>query len=129
MALCFTGIRRAICWQAISILLALLIGFLLVQVLDPVREHAASLGRHPFECRLGNGCRHRADIHRLSSSGCPGCATPTAIFGTDIALVVVLAWQWFRARTGRAERFQFRGAGIADFAGLGCLRWRSEWFS
>ena len=120
--------RRARCWQAISILLALLIGFLLVQVLDPARRYAASLGRDLFECRLraGIGIGLTSIVFLLLDVS--GAATPAAIFGIDIALAGGLAWQWFRTRTGRPARSNPDPNECRAFAGLGCSGCRSGSF-
>lgn len=86
--------------EAISILLAILIGFLLVQVLDPVRNMQPRWAATLFDAALGTGVGIGLTSIVFLLLDVSGAATPAVIFATDIALVAVLAWQWFRARTG-----------------------------
>src|SRR3984885_12983220 len=91
--------------DAISILLALLIGFLLVQVFDPVRNMQPRWASILFGAALGTGVgMGTASIVFLLLDG-SGVATPAAIFGTDIATIGVLGWRWFRTRKSGRPRY------------------------
>jgi len=90
--------------QATSILLALLIGFLLVQAFDPVRNMQPRWAAILFVPALGTGIGVGLTSVVFLLLDVAGLATPPAIFGTDIALVVGLAWQYFRSRSSRSAR-------------------------
>lgn len=83
---------------ALSILLALLIGFLLVRVLDPLRNVRVRWAATLFRAALGTGVGIGLTSVVFLILDVLGFATPAAIFGTDVALIAVLAWQWFRTR-------------------------------
>lgn len=82
----------------LSILLAWLLGFLLVQVLDPVRNMQPRWAAVVFDAALGAGIGMGLTSTIFLLMDVSGVATPAAIFGSDIILVAVLAWQWFRMR-------------------------------
>lgn len=85
--------------QAISILLAVLIGFLLVRVFDPARNMQPRWAAVLFHAALGAGIGiGLTSIVFLLLEVC-GAATPAAIFGIDILLVAVLAWYGLRTRS------------------------------
>jgi hypothetical protein len=86
--------------DAISILLALLIGFLLVQVFDPVRNMEPRWAATLFSAAVGTGVGIGLTSVIFLVLDVSGVATPAAIFGIDIAMIGVLGWQWFRTRTG-----------------------------
>jgi hypothetical protein len=90
--------------EAISILLALVIGFLLVQVLDPVPDMQPRWAAIVFDAALGAciGIGLTSIIFLLLDV--IGAATPATIFGIDIVLVAGLAWQRFRSRTDKQTR-------------------------
>ncbi len=82
----------------ISVLLALLIGFLLIQVLDPVRNMQPRWAAVVFDAALGAGIGIGLTSTIFLLLDVSGIATPAAIFGIDIVLLAVLAWQWLRMR-------------------------------
>ena len=86
----------------ISILLALLIGFLLVQALDPVRTMQPRWAAVLFDAALGAGIGMGLTSIIFLLLDVTGAATPAAIFGIDIALVGGLGWQYMRSRAGKA---------------------------
>src|SRR5580704_6084206 len=88
--------------EAISILLALLIGFLLVQAFDPVRNMQPRWAALLFNAALGAGVGMGVTSIIFLLLDVTGAASPGAIFGIDIALVGGLAWQCFRLRSGSA---------------------------
>jgi hypothetical protein len=90
--------------EVISILLALLVGFLLVQALDPVRNMQPHWAAIVFDAALGAGIGIGLTSIIFLLLDISGTATPTAIFGIDIALVALLVWHWFRTRPGNHER-------------------------
>jgi len=94
----------------ISIALALLIGFLLVRAFDPVRNLKPSWAAILFDAALGAcvGIGLTSIIFLLLDGA--GAASRTAIFGIDIALVAVLAWQWRGTRFGHEPRYASDGA-------------------
>jgi hypothetical protein len=102
--------------ETLSILLALLIGFLLVRAFDPVGSMQPRWAAILFDAALGAGVGMGFTSIVFLLLDVTGAATPGAIFGIDIALVGVLAWQWFRTRgahpapsisTGTASRFRW----------------------
>jgi hypothetical protein len=90
--------------DAISILLALLIGFLLVQAFDPVRNMQPRWAAILFAAALGTGVGIGLTSIVFLILDVSGFATPAAIFGIDIAIIAVLGWQWFRTRMGDHAR-------------------------
>jgi hypothetical protein len=90
--------------QAISILLAMLAGFLLVQAFDPVRDMRPRWAAILFDAALGTGVGIGLASIIFLLLDVAGLASPAAIFGIDIALVGVLGWQWYRTRAGGATR-------------------------
>jgi hypothetical protein len=84
----------------ISILLAWLIGFLLIQVFDPVRDMHPRWAAVGFDAALGAGIGIGLTSTIFLLLDVSGIATPAAIFGIDIILVAVLAWRWLRVRSG-----------------------------
>jgi hypothetical protein len=90
--------------EAISILLAWLIGFLLVQALDPVRNMQPRWAAVLFQAALGAGIGMGVTSVIFLLLEVTGAASPAAIFGIDIALVGGLAWQCYRSRTANATR-------------------------
>src|ERR1700677_4426079 len=85
--------------QAISILLAWLIGFLLVQALDPVRNMQPRWAAVLFHAALGAGIGMGVTSVIFLLLDVSGAASPAAIFGIDIAVVGRLAWPCFRSRS------------------------------
>jgi hypothetical protein len=90
--------------ESISILLALLIGFLLVQAFDPVRNMQPRWAAVVFDAALGAGIGMGATSVIFLLLDVTGVASPAAIFGVDIVLIAVLAWQWIRTRSGNSAR-------------------------
>jgi hypothetical protein len=90
--------------ETISILLAVLIGFLLVRVFDPVRDMQPRWAAVLFDAALGAGIGIGLTSVIFLLLEVSGTATPAAIFGIDILLVAVLAWQWFRTRSNDSLR-------------------------
>jgi len=88
----------------ISILLAWLIGFLLIQILNPVRNMQPRWAAAVFVAALGAGIGIGITSTIFLLLDVAGVATPAAIFGIDIILVAALAWQWFRIRSGASEQ-------------------------
>jgi hypothetical protein len=86
--------------DAISILLALLIGFLLVQILDPVRRMQPRWAAALFDAALGTGVGMALTSIVFLLLDVAGVATRAVIFGIDIVSLAVLAWLWFRMRAG-----------------------------
>ena len=84
--------------DAISILLALLIGFLLVQVFDPVRNMQPRWAAILFGAALGAGVGMGFTSIVFLVLDLSSIASPAAIFGIDIAFAGVLGWRWFRTR-------------------------------
>src|SRR5580698_757670 len=89
--------------EIISILLALLIGFLVVQILDPVRNMRPRWAATLFDAALGTGVGMGLTSILFLLLDVSGVASPAAIFGVDVALVGVLAWQWQRTRASDVE--------------------------
>jgi hypothetical protein len=84
--------------EAISVLLAVLIGFLLVRTLDPVRNMQPRWAAILFRAALGAGVGIGFTSIVFLLLDVTGVASPGAIFGIDIALIAGLAWQCFRSR-------------------------------
>src|ERR1700733_12034153 len=91
--------------EVISILLALLIGFLLVQAFDPSRDMQPRWAATLLNAALGAGIGIGLTSIVFLFLDVAGLATPPAIFSIDIALAAGLAWQCFRSRTFSAEGF------------------------
>jgi hypothetical protein len=89
---------------AISILLALLIGFLLMKALDPAGNMQPRWAATLFDCALGTGVGIGLTSIVFLLLDVAGVATPASIFGIDILLAAVLGWQWMRTRTGAPAR-------------------------
>ncbi len=87
----------------ISILLAMLIGFLLVQILDPVRNMRPLWAATLFDAALGTGVGMGLTSILFLLLDVSGVASAAAIFGVDVVLVGVLAWQWQRTRASGVE--------------------------
>jgi len=90
--------------QVISILLALLIGFLLVQVFDPSRDMQPRWAAILLNAALGAGIGIGLTSIVFLLLDVAGLASSPAIFSIDIALAVGLAWQCFRLRIFSVER-------------------------
>jgi hypothetical protein len=90
--------------EAISVLLAVLIGFLLVQTLDPVRNMQPRWAAILFRAALGAGIGIGSTSVVFLLLDVIGLASPGAIFGIDIALIAGLAWQCFRTRLSQDVR-------------------------
>jgi hypothetical protein len=84
--------------DAISILLALAIGFLLVQVLDPVPNMQPGWAVALFRAALGTGVGIGLTSVVFLLLDVSGVAAPATIFGADFILLALLAWLWFRTR-------------------------------
>lgn len=91
--------------EVISILLALLIGFLLVQAFDPSRHMQPRWAAILLNGALGAGIGIGLTSIVFLLLDVAGLASPPAIFSIEIALAGGLAWQCFRSRTFSAERF------------------------
>jgi len=85
--------------EPISILLALLDGFLLVRALDPVRNMQPRWAAVLFQTALGTGVGIGVTSIIYFILDVTGAASPAAIFAADIILIVALAWRWFRTRS------------------------------
>jgi hypothetical protein len=85
--------------EVISIALAFLIGFLLVQAFDPVRKMKPRWAAILFDAALGAGIGIGLTSTIFLLLDVAGLASPASIFGIDIALVAVLAWHWLRTRS------------------------------
>jgi hypothetical protein len=85
--------------EAISILLAWLLGFLLIQALDPVGSIEPRWAAVLFKAALGTGVGMGVASIIFLLLDVTGAASPAAILGIDIGLVAVLAWHWFRTRS------------------------------
>jgi hypothetical protein len=90
--------------EVISILLALLIGFLLVQAFDPSRQMQPRWAAILLNAALGAGIGIGLTSAVFLLLDVAGLASPPAIFSIEIALAGGLAWQCFRSRTFSAER-------------------------
>src|ERR1700690_167365 len=86
--------------EAISILLALLIGFLLVHALDPVPNMQPLWAAVLFHTALGTGIGIGLASVIFLLLTVTGAASPFAIFSLDIILAAGLGWHWFRMRSG-----------------------------
>jgi hypothetical protein len=89
--------------EIISILLALLIGFLVVQIFDPVRNMRPRWAATLFDAALGTGAGMGLTSILFLLLDVSGIASAATIFGADIVLVGVLAWQWQRTRASGVE--------------------------
>jgi hypothetical protein len=89
--------------EIISILLALLIGFLVVQIFDPVRNMRPRWAAALFDAALGTGVGMGLTSILFLLLDVSGVASAAAIFGVDVVLVGVLAWQWQRTRASGVE--------------------------
>jgi hypothetical protein len=89
--------------EIISILLALLIGFLVVQIFDPVRNMRPRWAAMLFDAALGTGVGMGLTSILFLLLDVSGVASAAAIFGVDVVLIGVLAWQWQRTRAGGVE--------------------------
>jgi hypothetical protein len=90
--------------EVISIALALLIGFLLVQVFDPVRKMQPRWAAVVFDAALGAGIGIGLTSIIFFLLDVAGAASPAAIFGIDIAFVAVLGWRWLKTRSANTPR-------------------------
>lgn len=88
--------------EAISILLALVTGFLLVQAFDPVRNRKPRWAALLFDAALGAGIGIGLSSVIFLFLDIAGIAAPAVIFGIDVVLAGILAWRW--VRTARAVR-------------------------
>src|SRR5580704_7843752 len=89
--------------EIISILLALLIGFLVVQIFDPVRNMRPRWAATLFDAALGTGAGMGLTSILFLLLDVSDIASAATIFGVDVVLVGVLAWQWQRTRASRVE--------------------------
>jgi hypothetical protein len=89
---------------ALSILLAWIFGFLLVQALDPVANMRPRWAAFVFDAALGAGIGLGLTSGIFLLLDVAGIATPAAIFGVDAVLVAFLAWKWFRTQAGDSAR-------------------------
>src|ERR1700749_1032590 len=85
--------------EAISILLALLSGFLLVEALDPVPNRQPRWAAVLFRAALGTGVGMGVTSIIFLLLDVTGAASPAAIFSIDIILSAGLGWHWFRTRS------------------------------
>jgi hypothetical protein len=100
--------------EAISILLALLIGFLLVHALDPVPNMQPRWAAVLFHTALGTGIGIGLTSVIFLLLTVTGAASPVAIFSLDIILAAGLGWHWFRMRSGNgaSERSDVNAPGF-----------------
>jgi hypothetical protein len=106
--------------EAISILFAVLTGFLLVQALDPVPNVQPRWAAILFHAALGTGVGMALTSVVFLLLDVSEAATPAAIFGIDAAVIAVLSWQrflWWRRFQSR-EKFQSSGTNRVS-AGVG----------
>jgi hypothetical protein len=106
--------------EGISFILALLIGFLLVQALDPVRNMRPRWAVLLFDAALGAGIGMGLTSIIFLFLDVSGAATPAAIFGIDVILAGVLAWNWLRTRARNSARSAAEGTVHATTPGF---RW------
>jgi len=90
--------------EGISFILALLIGFLLVQAQDPVRNMQPRWAALLFDAALGAGIGMGLTSIIFLFLDVAGAASPAAIFAVDIILAGVLAWNWLRTRARNRAR-------------------------
>lgn len=90
--------------DALSILLALVIGFLIVQAFDPVADMQPRWAAALFCVALGIGVGIGLTSVIFLLLDVAGAATPATIFGSDVVLLAVFTWQSFRLRASRAPR-------------------------
>jgi hypothetical protein len=90
--------------NAISILIALLIGYLLVRAFDPVRDMQPAWAATLFRTSLGAGIGIGLTSVLFLLLDVSGFAAPALIFGVDFAILAVLVWQWFRTRAIHSPR-------------------------
>jgi hypothetical protein len=90
--------------ETISILLAWLIGFLLVQAFDPVANIQRRWAAILFHGALGTGVGTAVTSIVFLLLDVTGAASPAAIFSIDIILIVALAGNWLRRRSANAAR-------------------------
>jgi hypothetical protein len=90
--------------EVISVILAVLIGFLLVQVFDPVRKMQPRWAAILFDAALGAGIGIGLTSIIFFLLDVAGAASPAAIFGIDVALVAVLVWRWLGVRSANSPR-------------------------
>src|ERR1700677_5080720 len=86
--------------EAISMLLASLIGFLLLRALDPVPNMQPRWAAVLFHTALGTGAGMGLASVMFLLLDVTGAASPASIFSLDIILAAGLVWHWFRARSG-----------------------------
>lgn len=84
--------------ELLSILLAVVIGFLLVRTLDPARNMQPRWAAVLFDAALGTGIGIGFTSVIFLLLDVSGAAAPAAIFGVDIALIGGLSWLCFRQR-------------------------------
>jgi hypothetical protein len=87
--------------EVISILLAMVIGFLLVHVLDPIGKMQPGWAAQLFRAALGTGIGMGLTSVVFLLLDVSGAPTSAVIFGVDIVLTAILGWLWFRTRTDR----------------------------
>lgn len=89
--------------DAVSILLAVLLGFLLVQAFDPVRHMQPRWAATLFTAALGAGAGFGLTSIVFLMLDVAGAATPVSIFGTDVALLALAGWLCWTCRSARAS--------------------------
>jgi hypothetical protein len=108
--------------EALSILLALLIGFLLVQALDPVPNMQPRWAAVLFHAALGTGVGMGVTSVIFLLLDVAGAASPAAIFSIDVILAAGTGFENDPSTT----RLPAPNSCRRDFAGLGCSRLPSE---
>jgi hypothetical protein len=84
--------------EACSIVLALLAGILLVQIFDPARNLQPRWAAIVFDAALGAGAGIGLSSIVFLLLDVFSAASSAAIFGLQIVLAGILAWQWFQKR-------------------------------
>lgn len=88
--------------DTISILLAVLLGFLLVRAFDPVRHMQPGWAATLFAVALGAGSGIGLTSVVFLILDVAGAATPVSIFGSDVVLLGLAGWLWWSRASGNA---------------------------
>lgn len=90
-----------------SLVLALLIGYLLVRVLDPAPNAEPRWARAAFQAALGAGTGIGATSILFFLLTAAGVASPATIFALDFIILAVLLWRAWRTRVFRSTNSAF----------------------